>query len=165
MLSQNLEKPVRPSLEDLLKLKRFEKPEAAFWNDFERQLEAKRLTILLKKEPWALRCLKSFLGRRFRLSSALGVAALALVVSIRQGNFTPQAALDLAEASSSFAKKDLHLSWIKASQLAFSQNIMVGAQKSLQVASVALPCKTHACYMNGGALPLTQPTARQYASF
>ncbi len=165
MLSQDLEKPSRPTLEDLLKLKRFEKPDAPFWDTFDRQLEAKRLNILLKQEHWTWRAIKAFFRRRFRLCSGLAVAAFTLVIGIRQGAFIQRSALGLAEGSSSFARKDLALAWEKAAAFAFSQNIMLGSHKTLDVATVTLPCKTQVCYMNGGALPANQPTARRHASF
>lgn len=48
------ESPQRPkvSLEDLLRLKRAERPAAEFWNNFERELRQKQLTALLEKRPW-----------------------------------------------------------------------------------------------------------------
>ncbi len=166
MLSQDLEKPARPvTLENLLKLKRFEKPDAPFWEKFDRQLEAKRLNILLKQEHWAWKAIKTLFRKRLGLCSAMAGAAFTLVIGLKQGGFIQRSALDLAEASSSFARKDLSLAWKKAAEFAFSQNIMLGSQKTLHVATVTLPCKTQVCYMNGGALPSNQPTARRHASF
>lgn len=40
------------TLEDLLRLKRAERPDAEFWNKFERELRQKQLTALLEKRPW-----------------------------------------------------------------------------------------------------------------
>lgn len=40
------------SLEDLLRLKRAERPPEAFWADFDRQLRAKQLAALVEKRPW-----------------------------------------------------------------------------------------------------------------
>jgi hypothetical protein len=40
------------SLEDLLRLKRAERPPEAFWGDFDRQLRAKQLAALVEKRPW-----------------------------------------------------------------------------------------------------------------
>ncbi len=46
--------PPRPpvKLEDLLRLKRAERPAENFWNDFDRELRAKQLAALVKKEAW-----------------------------------------------------------------------------------------------------------------
>jgi hypothetical protein len=64
------------SLEDLLRLKRSERPAAEFWQDFDRQLRAKQLAALVEKRPWwqALpRPSWSLLGR---LRLPLGAASL-----------------------------------------------------------------------------------------
>lgn len=170
MLSQDLETSatsVRPALEDLLHLKRLEKPEASFWDQFDRQLQAKRLNILLKQEHWALRTIKTLnllLRKRFGLCS-MALAAFTLLIGLRQGTFIHHPPLGLAEGSSSLSKKELRLAIERTSAFAFSQNIMLGGQKTLQVATVALPCKTQVCYMNGGALPSNEPRARRHASF
>jgi hypothetical protein len=42
----------RVTLEDLLHLKRAERPEPEFWARFERELREKQLTALLEKRPW-----------------------------------------------------------------------------------------------------------------
>lgn len=44
------QKPVR--LEDLLRLKRAERPAPQFWAQFERELRAKQLAALVTKRPW-----------------------------------------------------------------------------------------------------------------
>ena len=40
------------SLEDLLRLKRAERPSAEFWPQFERELRAKQLAALVVRRPW-----------------------------------------------------------------------------------------------------------------
>lgn len=40
------------SLEDVLRLKRLERPEPAFWDQFERQLREKQLAAIVAKRPW-----------------------------------------------------------------------------------------------------------------
>ncbi|MCE2860944.1 MAG: hypothetical protein RIR76_1974 [Verrucomicrobiota bacterium] len=40
------------SLEDLLRLKRAERPPESYWADFDRQLRAKQLAALVEKRPW-----------------------------------------------------------------------------------------------------------------
>lgn len=45
--------PKRPvTLEDLLRLKRTERPPAEFWDQFDRELRAKQLAALVEKRPW-----------------------------------------------------------------------------------------------------------------
>lgn len=40
------------TLEDLLRLKRAERPAAEFWNQFDRELRAKQLAAIVEKRPW-----------------------------------------------------------------------------------------------------------------
>src|SRR5438105_6809780 len=39
-------------IEDLLRLKRAERPPAEFWNEFDRALRAKQLAALVGRRPW-----------------------------------------------------------------------------------------------------------------
>lgn len=50
-MSQPDQRP-KVTIEDLLRLKRSEHPEAEFWTGFERELRQKQLTALLEKRPW-----------------------------------------------------------------------------------------------------------------
>ena len=42
----------RTTVEDLLRLKRCEKPQAEFWTNFEKQLRTKQLAAIVEKRPW-----------------------------------------------------------------------------------------------------------------
>lgn len=44
----------KPTLEALLRLKRAERPDAAFWQDFERGLRQKQLAAIIEPKPWWL---------------------------------------------------------------------------------------------------------------
>ena len=92
------------SVEDLLRLKRAERPDGSFWADFDRQLRAKQLAALVEKRPWWQGW--SFVGalaglRRHPLplgaAVALGVAFLAL----RPGSGTANAPSPLVVDSAS----------------------------------------------------------------
>ncbi len=48
----NPEKKRSVSIEDLLRLKRLERPATEFWPEFDRQLRAKQLSALVGKRPW-----------------------------------------------------------------------------------------------------------------
>ena len=62
-------------IEDLLRLKRIERPRAEFWPEFERQLRTKQLAALVAKRPWWDRLPSAFAGlSRYRLP--LGAAAI-----------------------------------------------------------------------------------------
>ena len=67
------------SLEDLLRLKRAEKPSPEFWSNFERELHQKQLTALVKKRHW-WHDVPALLGRRVYLpAGAAAVVAFTLV--------------------------------------------------------------------------------------
>ncbi|HEX7631152.1 MAG TPA: hypothetical protein VF388_03390 [Lacunisphaera sp.] len=67
------------TVEDLLRLKRAERPEAEFWTKFERELRQKQLTALMEKRPWWQE-LPQFLARRAYLPvGATAILAFTLV--------------------------------------------------------------------------------------
>ena len=69
------------SIDDLLRLKRSEKPNCQFWHQFDHELHQRMLQTLVKKEPWYLQVwnrLTSFNG----LTQIAGLIAAAVVVSL-----------------------------------------------------------------------------------
>jgi hypothetical protein len=65
-------------IEDLLRLKRAERPPVEFWTEFDRQLRAKQLAAILGKRPWWQRVPALFTGfSRYHLP--LGAAAILAV--------------------------------------------------------------------------------------
>ncbi len=67
------------TVEDLLRLKRSERPATEFWTNFERELRQKQLTALLEKRPWWQE-LPQFLVRRVYLPvGATAILAFTLV--------------------------------------------------------------------------------------
>lgn len=77
------------ALEDLLRLKRAERPPAEFWNEFDRQLRAKQLAALVEKRPWWHGLQRAF-SRVGRYQVAFGTAAIVAItfVSTREKTFT-----------------------------------------------------------------------------
>ena len=73
------------AIEDLLRLKRAERPPAEFWARFDRELRAKQLSALVAKRPWWQRLPRAFTGLG-RYSLPLGAAAVLTVtfVSLRE---------------------------------------------------------------------------------
>ena len=73
------------TLEDLLRLKRAERPSAEFWNNFDRELRAKQLAAIVEKRPWWQTFSRAFAGLS-RYHVPLGATAiLALtMISIRE---------------------------------------------------------------------------------
>jgi hypothetical protein len=83
------------TVEDLLRLKRAERPAAEFWTNFERELRQKQLTALLQKRPWWQE-LPQFFARRAYLP--LGASAVLAFTLVSVKYYTP-AQLALAEAA------------------------------------------------------------------
>lgn len=88
-------KPVskRPvTVEDLLRLKRAERPGAEFWTRFDRELRAKQLSALVEKRPWWRDLSRAFSGiSRYRLPLGATAIIAATVLSVR--DFQPEAAV------------------------------------------------------------------------
>jgi hypothetical protein len=80
------------SLEDLLRLKRSERPPVEFWARFESELRAKQLAAIVVQRPWGRRFARLFTPF-YRHSVSLGaVAALALAwVGVRYESTSPVA--------------------------------------------------------------------------
>ncbi len=80
----NTESRVQPTLEDLLRLKRAERPDAAFWQDFERGMRQKQLAAIIEPRPWWLGL--ALLSRRIGpvgLPISAGAAAMLALVAMR----------------------------------------------------------------------------------
>ena len=76
----NVDRKARVTVEDLLRLKRLEKPPEQFWTDFDSELRAKQLAAIVEKRPWWA-VSSRFSGVFSRYSLPLGAAAaLALAV-------------------------------------------------------------------------------------
>ena len=90
------------TLEDLLRLKRAERPAPEFWATFDRELRAKQLAALVEKRPWwqrlpgtvlrmpkyrvalgavAVACLTVFSARNFRSTPAIGAPNIPEVIA------------------------------------------------------------------------------------
>jgi hypothetical protein len=107
----------KPSLEALLRVKRAERPDAAFWTDFERGLAQKQLAAIVEPRPWWLGL--SLLGRRvgaLGLPVSAAAAALLAVMVVRtespllvtQGavEFAPVAAAQITKRAASEGSVD-----------------------------------------------------------
>src|SRR5688572_24287930 len=75
------------TVEDLLRLKRAERPAPEFWTEFDRQLRAKQLAALVAKRPWWQTLPRFSLLARYRipLGAAAVVALTAFTVRHYQG--------------------------------------------------------------------------------
>jgi hypothetical protein len=68
-------------VEDLLRLKRAERPSEAFWNTFDRELHQRMLQTLVKKDPWYVQVLRGISGR-IAQTAAVGAAAAFLAMMV-----------------------------------------------------------------------------------
>jgi len=74
------------SVEDLLRLKREERPAPEFWSRFDRELRAKQLAALVEKRPWWYRLPAWSLNwRRYHLPLGATAALALTLVSLRDG--------------------------------------------------------------------------------
>lgn len=69
------------SLEQLIQLKRTERPERAFWDDFDREFHRRQLAALVTVEPWHRRVGRVLAGITRRLAPA-GAGATAIAVAL-----------------------------------------------------------------------------------
>lgn len=68
-------------VEDLLRIKRAERPDDAFWNSFDRELHQRMLQTLVKKDPWYVQVLRGVTGR-IAQTTAVGAAAALLAMMV-----------------------------------------------------------------------------------
>ena len=68
-------------VEDLLRLKRAERPGEVFWNSFDRELHQRMLQTLVKKDPWYVQVLRGVSGR-IAQTAAVGAAAVFLALMV-----------------------------------------------------------------------------------
>jgi hypothetical protein len=68
-------------VEDLLRLKRAERPSEAFWNTFDCELHQRMLQTLVKRDPWYMQVLRGISGR-IAQTAAVGAAAAFLAMMI-----------------------------------------------------------------------------------
>jgi hypothetical protein len=92
------------TVEDLLRLKRAERPAPEFWAEFDRELRTKQLAALVAKRPWWQRLPSPYvaLGRLGQYRLPLGAAAALAVtfLSVREysGEADPTEVIDAAAA-------------------------------------------------------------------
>ena len=78
--TNNTEKEI-VNVEDLLRLKRLERPDQDFWNSFDRELHQRMLLALVKKDPWYAQIVRGLSGRLVQ-TTAVGAAAAFLIMII-----------------------------------------------------------------------------------
>lgn len=79
MPETNQGRPKEVKVEDLFRLKRAERPDAAFWDNFDRELHQRMLQTLVKKDPWPIQVLRGLTGR---IAQTVAVGAAAVFVAM-----------------------------------------------------------------------------------
>ena len=103
MMNHENKRPV--TLEDLLRLKRTERPPAEFWSQFDRELRAKQLSALVEQRPWWRTMPRIFVGfSRYHLP--LGATAVLALTIASVGHYrttargvSPESAVKVATTS------------------------------------------------------------------
>jgi hypothetical protein len=72
-------------VEDLLRLKRAERPSEAFWNTFDRELHQRMLQTLVQKDPWYVQALRGISGRIAQTAAVGAAAAFLAMMIVRPG--------------------------------------------------------------------------------
>jgi len=86
------------NLEDLLRLKRSERPSEQFWNEFDRELHQRMLQTLVKKDPWYLQVMRVFSGRILQCTAIAAAAVLVAMVVVRPAFQSTKLAISVADA-------------------------------------------------------------------
>lgn len=91
MMNHERQRPV--TLEDIIRLKRAERPSAEFWVQYDRELRAKQLAALVEKRPWwrTISLSHVFAGvRRFHLPLGAAAVLAVTIFSVRGYHGAPQ---------------------------------------------------------------------------
>lgn len=79
MADQNKDPQEKVSLEELLRMKRCERPDQQFWQGFDRELHQRMLQSLVKKDPWYVQIMRGFTGRIGQFATVSGMALLLMM--------------------------------------------------------------------------------------
>lgn len=71
------------SLEELLRLKRAERPEQDFWKEFDSELHHRMMQTLVKKDPWTVQLMRGLSGKFAQTAVIAGAAGILALMVIR----------------------------------------------------------------------------------
>lgn len=83
MLDSNQAHENKVQVEDLLRLKRAERPDMNFWNEFDRDLHQRMLQTLVRKDAWYIQLMRGLTGRIAQTSAVGAAAALIALLALR----------------------------------------------------------------------------------
>lgn len=102
--TNNTEKEI-VKVEDLLHLKRLERPDQDFWNSFDHELHQRMLQALVKKDPWYMQIVR-VLSSRVAQTAAVGAAAAFLAMMVLRPAFFDS---DQPETGTAFAQRSTEI--------------------------------------------------------
>ena len=128
-------------VEDLLRLKRAERPDEAFWGTFDRELHQRMLQTLVKKDPWYVQFLRGVSGRIAQTVAVGAAAAFLAVLMVRPAlvDF-----VDLAKHSSQTSFVQQESKAFNATSTVASAVTATSAASAVSAVSVASPAGVNA---------------------
>lgn len=90
----------QPSLEELLRFKKAEKPTEAFWGRFDDELHQRMMQTLVKKDHWMVQIMRGLTGRIAQTTAVMGAAAFIALMVVRPAitNFEGTPGPEMAQA-------------------------------------------------------------------
>ena len=96
-------------VEELLRLKRLERPNQDFWSSFDRELHQRMLQALVKKDPWYVQIVRGLSGRLAQATVAGAAAAFLAIMILRPAlvdSVQPEAGTFVTQKSSEIILSD-----------------------------------------------------------
>lgn len=91
------------SLEELLRFKRAERPNEAFWDKFDNELHERMMQTLVKKDPWPVQVLRGVTGKLAQTTAIAAAAAVLALMVIRPAFIATNEQIQPTVASASIA--------------------------------------------------------------
>jgi len=158
----------RVSVEDLLRIKRAERPPAEFWSEWDRQLRTKQLAAILDKRPWwrdALPRLGTALGRYHLPIGATAILALTFLTvreyrSVNTEN-TVRAATPVARVDAQPSNLGVTNAGLRQPANATGDEVAVA---SAQPQEISRPITLMPATRDSAADAMSRPAAREIAA-
>lgn len=149
------------SLEDLLRVKRAERPSAEFWQNFERELRQKQLTALVQKRRW-WHTLPAVFNRRVYLPAGAAAVVALSVMGIRYS--APIASVQTQPQADAIAQADQSIEMLPTTEIASWSRPAVAESEPAADRSEAAPAVIGARFdrdatPNVGLLPVALPAS------
>jgi hypothetical protein len=153
------------TVEDLLHLKRAERPTAEFWNDFERELRQKQLAALLEKRPWWRELPQLLVRRAYLPVGATAILAFTLVSVKYYAPSQSESVMVPVAGSPAAADREVAVPTAPVSSPLFNRSETVAAMESGPLADSPVAAEPTAEVMPRlmGSLEIEKPSARLLA--